>query len=72
MTQEELLLVNVAARLKQLRQAAGLSQQEMAERIACGVRNYQRFETGQVNMSLRTLARLSAALGVSPIELLQW
>ncbi|MCS6913589.1 MAG: helix-turn-helix transcriptional regulator [Myxococcales bacterium] len=69
MIDEDALIASVGARLKQLRYAAGLTQEAMALRIECGLRNYQRLETGQVNMSLRTVARLAAALKVNPGEL---
>lgn len=69
MDAEDALIAVVGARLKKLRNAAGLTQETMAARIECGLRNYQRLETGQVNMSLRTVARLASALSLSPAEL---
>ena len=69
MNGEDVLIVSVGARLKQLRYAAGLTQESMANRIGCGLRNYQRLETGQVNMSLRTVARLALALRTEPSQL---
>jgi transcriptional regulator with XRE-family HTH domain len=67
---EDELIASVGARLKQLRYAAGHTQEAMATRVGSGLRNYQRLETGQVNMSLRTLARLAVALDVAPADLL--
>ncbi len=67
---EDELIASVGARLKQLRYGAGHTQEAMATRVGSGLRNYQRLETGQVNMSLRTLARLAAALNVAPADLL--
>ncbi len=70
MTHEDILIASVGARIKQLRYAAGKTQEEMAERLGVSLRNYQRLETGQTNMSLRTIARLAAALEVEPHSLL--
>lgn len=60
----------IGARIAQLRQAAGFTQKDMALRMGCGVRNYQRLETGLTNFGLRTLIRLALALNLSPMELL--
>lgn len=70
MHDEDHLITNVGARLKQLRYAAGYTQEVMANRVGSGLRNYQRLETGTINMSLRTLARLSTALDIDPQDLL--
>ena len=48
---EDELIASVGARLKQLRYGAGHTQEAMAARVGSGLRNYQRLETGQVNMS---------------------
>lgn len=64
------LITSVGARLKQLRQAAGLTQMAMAARLGVDLRGYQRAESGSANLTLRTLARLASALGVSPSGLL--
>lgn len=70
MDDAEALIATVGARLKQLRHAAGYTQEAMAQRVGCGLRNYQRLETGLVNMSLRTVARLAEALEVPAVDLL--
>jgi DNA-binding XRE family transcriptional regulator len=67
---EEELIANVAARIKHLRYAGGITQSEMAERLGTSLRNYQRIEEGLANLSLRSLARVAAALGVTPATLL--
>src|SRR5581483_10912712 len=63
------LIALVGARAKLLRAIAGHTQEEMAARTGCTLRNYQRLESGHVNLSLRSVARLAAALGVHPGEL---
>lgn len=67
---ESALLAAVAARARRLRMTADLTQEAMAERFGCTLRHYQRMETGEANMSLRTIARLAEALSVHPARLL--
>jgi len=59
--------------MRRLRKKHGLSQLEAA--LECSgdlyVQGWQRIETGQVNITLVTLARLADALDVDPIELLR-
>lgn len=70
MINEAALIKSVGARVKALRHAAGLTQEQMALRIGCNLRNYQRFEQGE-NLTLRTLAWLASVLGVTPARLLE-
>lgn len=58
------LLVHVADNVRRLRQAAALSQQGLAERAQVSRRMLVDIEKGQVNVSLNTLDRIAAALGV--------
>ena len=66
---ESSLLSHVARRLKQLRQAAGYTQEQMGERMGCGLRNYQHFESGRWDLRLSTVTRIARALGVRPMHL---
>jgi len=61
----------VALNLKRLRQDAGLSQEELAER--CGVhRTYMgSVERGERNITLDTLQRIAQSLNVEPLSLLR-
>lgn len=53
-----------AARLKQLRETAGLTQRQLAEAIGSTVRNVSRLETGAQEATWPAVLKLSQALGV--------
>lgn len=61
----------LAHNLKNVRTQAGLSQEELAGR--CGVhRTYiGSIERGERNVTLATVRKVAAALGVDPLELLR-
>jgi putative transcriptional regulator len=56
-------------RLRKLRQAAGLSQAELAARAGLTVDSVQNWEQGRSEPSLSRAARLARALGTSLDEL---
>lgn len=58
------VLVHVAGNVRRLRQAAGLSQQVLAESAGVSRRMLVNIEKGDVNVSLNTLDRIAEALGV--------
>ena len=60
----------VGARVKQLRQARRLTQEQLAERAGLSYKFIGEVERGRGNPTLTTLASLSEALGVSLIDLL--
>jgi transcriptional regulator with XRE-family HTH domain len=60
----------VGARLKQLRQARRLTQEQLAERAGLSYKFIGEVERGRGNPTLTTLAALSTALGVGLIDLL--
>jgi len=62
-TQE--LQVAVARRLSSLRQARGLTQEGVADRLGIASQNIQRIESGRQNLTLQTIERVSGALGVA-------
>ena len=68
---EERLLISFGERVRSLRHSSGLSQDALAD--VCGLdRTYVGgIERGERNPSLRNIARLALALGVSLAELLQ-
>lgn len=60
----------VGVAVKTQRVALGLTQEELAAKARMGWRHLQKIEAGQVNVTLRTLARLGIALNVDPGSLL--
>ena len=64
----EAALKRVAKRIAEIRQAKGITQDEMAEKLGCATRNYQRIEYGQ-NVTIKTLVRIANLLGVTVTDL---
>jgi transcriptional regulator with XRE-family HTH domain len=64
------LAYRVARRIATKRRERGLSQEAFAAALGIAVKNVQRIESGKQNLSLATLERISAALGVVPEALL--
>ncbi|MHC2699813.1 transcriptional regulator with XRE-family HTH domain [Bradyrhizobium liaoningense] len=60
----------VAANVRQLRKAAGLSQEELAHEADLDRTYISQVERQQRNVTITVLARLAAALGVGPERLL--
>lgn len=58
------------SRLKALRQARGLTQEQLAARMGCSHSLITRLETGQRGITGKRLEQLCAALRCSPSELL--
>jgi transcriptional regulator with XRE-family HTH domain len=58
----------VAKRIAEIRREKGLTQDQMAERLKCATKNYQRIEYGQ-NITIKMLANIANALGVTVTEL---
>jgi transcriptional regulator with XRE-family HTH domain len=65
------VLAHVARNLRTLRLAAGLSQQQVAERAGLSRRMIVGLEGGDTNISLAKLARVAEALGVGFARLVQ-
>ncbi|MBX3534573.1 MAG: helix-turn-helix transcriptional regulator [Xanthobacteraceae bacterium] len=70
MTHEDDLHLVVAKNIRRRRQAAGLSQETLADE--CGLhRTYiGAIERGERNITINTLARIAAAFGCSVVDLL--
>jgi transcriptional regulator with XRE-family HTH domain len=60
----EQILFDVARRAAELREALGLTQEALAARLGMSDVYLRRIESGRVNLSVKSLARLAAALGV--------
>lgn len=67
---EAALLRDVGLRVRNARKAAGLSQEDAAAAAGLDWRRWQRIEGGEVNATVRTLARVAKALGLSFWDLL--
>lgn len=58
--------------MAEVRVESGLTQEEFAERVArVSLKYLQRIEAGRANMSVLTLARLAAKIGVEVKELFE-
>jgi len=60
---------HVTRRIAQVRRSKRITQAAAAHKLGVAVNNWQRIEAGQ-NLTLHTLARVAAVLGVSPVELI--
>lgn len=63
-------LVDFGKRLKGLREAKGLKQREMAETMGLKLRQYQRYEYGEVGVPLEVLNFFADFFGVTTDYLL--
>lgn len=61
----------LASRLREIREQRGLTQEEVAHSAGMAPRHIQKIEAGEVNVTLRTIARLCRALQVEAAELLE-
>ena len=64
-------LRRLGRRLRSLRNAAGLTQVQLAERASIDEKHYQTMESGLSNVTFATLVAVSKALGVTLAELLE-
>ncbi len=60
----------VGRNIRRIRTAGDLSQEDLAERIGHHRTYVGSVERGERNLSLRSLERLAASLGVHPVDLL--
>ena len=60
----EQLQQTLATNLRRLRESRGLTQEQTAEAIGIAWRHLQKLEAGEVNVTIRTLARICDGLGV--------
>ena len=57
--------MTLSSRIKDLRLVAGLTQEQLAEKIGVKKQNISRYESGRVEPNIRTAKKLADALGVS-------
>jgi len=65
------IIQDVGRKIGEFRQARGLTQEDMAERLGIALRNYQQMERGKQNLTLRTLVKLATLLEIKTRELLE-
>lgn len=70
MAERKPLNVSVGARIKAARRGAGLTQEQLAERIGISAKNLSFIETGRFGVGLETLTRICTVLHVSADALL--
>jgi transcriptional regulator with XRE-family HTH domain len=63
------VIADVGRRVAELRAQKGLTQQALAEELGLSWKYLQQVELGLENLTLKSLVRLSNALGVTPPEL---
>ncbi|MBE7003987.1 MAG: helix-turn-helix domain-containing protein [Ruminococcaceae bacterium] len=62
--------IEVGQRIKERREAAGLTQETLAEMVGLGVKHISAIERGAIGVSLPTLKRVCTVLSVSADDLL--
>jgi transcriptional regulator with XRE-family HTH domain len=62
---------SLGARVAERRRALGMTQEELAERLAVSVKYLQRVEGGKENLTLRSLVTLANGLQLDIAELIQ-
>ena len=72
MTVKEKALAKLAAHLKKLREAQGISIRELAVRSDLEYSQVQRIEKGKVNIALTTILALAEGLDITPDILLKY
>ena len=63
---------SLGARITRLRDAAGLSLEEVSQASGISVEEWQNFEAGQWSPLLAALWPIATALGVTPTDLIAW
>jgi transcriptional regulator with XRE-family HTH domain len=63
------LALHIGSNIKAYRKKLGLSQSQACVKIACDKRFYQRIEAGKAGLTLRTLLKISLALGIPLYDL---
>ena len=62
-------IVKIGERIRALRLDAGMTQEELAQRIGLKKQNISRYENSRVEPNIRTAKRIAEALGVSLDEM---
>ena len=70
MKEKKSINIEIGRNIKQCREAAGLTQESLAELVGLGVKHISAIECGAVGVSLTTLAQVCRVLAVSSDELI--
>lgn len=65
------LLVKVGANIKRIREEKNVKQQDLAAMCNYEKSNFSKIESGETNITLKTLNKIAVALEVSASELLR-
>jgi len=65
----ENVIADVGRRVAELRAQKGLTQQALAEELGLSWKYLQQVELGLENLTIKSLVRLSNALGATPVDL---
>ena len=67
---DEALLIHIGVRIREIRIAKQISQEDLANECEVDYSQINRMELGKVNFSISNLSRIAKALNVDPKELL--
>lgn len=67
----EQVLIDVGRRIGELREAKGLTQQQLADAAGTGWKYQQQVELGYENLTLKSLVRFANLLDVTLVELMK-
>ncbi|HEY1349896.1 MAG TPA: helix-turn-helix transcriptional regulator [Ktedonobacteraceae bacterium] len=59
----------LAANVRKIRQRLGMTQEDVAHVMSMATRHYQKLESGELNITLKTLTRVAQAFGMDIQEL---
>ena len=65
------VLFDIGRKVAELRAARGLTQEQLAEQAGIDPTYLQRIEGGRLNLTVRTLVLVAAALGCAPKDLFE-
>ena len=64
-------MTNLAARIRDARHAARITQKQLADKLHTSPRQIVKYESGEQEPTVSRLLQIAAALGVEPSELLK-
>ncbi len=63
-------IIIIGQRIRQFRKEKGLTQTELAENLGKSLRVVQKYEKGQIDLSLSVISDIAKALDVSSVDIL--